>query len=237
MESNEVSRRGFLAAGAGSLALSVLDQCCSPAPAAIKTGTHHIPPDKNLHPAWVEHLFAKATSKTYAGDELTCIGMPIGGICAGQLYLRGDGTLAEWGIFNVARFTGFGDTSYRTYTPPSPVQHGFGIAATPKGGETAFRTLDKHSFPEIEFSGEYPVGKVHYRLAKNSWPLDVSRGVQSLYSAQRAGFGHSGNRSALSSDQHGASPGRRVIGQLDSKPGRPAACRALHRRPPKSGRS
>jgi non-lysosomal glucosylceramidase len=174
MESNEVSRRGFLAAGAGSLALSVLDQCCSTVPAAIKTGTHHIAPDKNLHPAWVEHLFAKGTTKTYSGEELTCIGMPVGGICAGQLYLRGDGTLAEWGIFNVDRFTGFGDTSYRTYTPPSPVQQGFGIAATPKGGETAYRTLDKHSFSDIEFSGEYPVGKVHYRGAKESWPLDVS---------------------------------------------------------------
>ena len=151
-----------------------MDSCCSPAPAAIKSGTHHIPADKNLDAAWVERLFAKGAPKTYLGEELTCIGMPIGGICAGQLYLRGDGTLAEWGIFNVDRFTGFGDTSYRTYTPPSPVHQGFGIAVTPKGGPTAYRTLDKHSFSQIEFSGEYPIGKVHYRGAKDSWPLDVS---------------------------------------------------------------
>lgn len=174
MPSDEISRRGFLAAGAGTWALTVLDACCSPAPAAVKSGTHHIPADKNLDPTWVEHLFARGTAKTYSGDELTCIGMPIGGICAGQLYLRGDGTLAEWGIFNVDRFTGFGDTSYRTYTPPSPVAQGFGIAVTPKNGPTTYRTLDKHSFSEIEFSGEYPIGKVHYRTANEPWPLDVS---------------------------------------------------------------
>ena len=69
---------------------------------------------------------------------------------------------------------GYGDTSYRTYTPPSPVHQGFGIAVTPKGGPTAYRTLDKHSFSQIEFSGEYPIGKVHYRGAKDSCPLDVS---------------------------------------------------------------
>jgi len=105
MAANEISRRGFLAAGAGTLALNVLDTCSTPA-AALKLGTHHVPPDKNLDPAWVQALFAKGAAKVYSGDELTCIGMPIGGICAGQLYLRGDGTLAEWGIFNVDRFSG-----------------------------------------------------------------------------------------------------------------------------------
>jgi non-lysosomal glucosylceramidase len=174
MQNEEISRRGFLAAGAGSWALTVLDTCCSTAAPAIKSGTHHIPADKDLHPAWVEALFAKGHPKTYLGDELTCIGMPVGGICAGQLYLRGDGTLAEWGIFNVDRFTGFGDTSYRTYTPPSPVQQGFGIAVTPKGGPTRYRTLDKQGFQHIEFSGEYPIGNVHYRADKEIWPLDVS---------------------------------------------------------------
>src|ERR1700734_2609858 len=104
--SGNLSRRGFLAAGAGSLALTILDSACDSPAAPIKSGTHHIPPDKGLDPAWVEGLFAKGSTKVYAGDELTCIGMPVGGICAGQLYLRGDGTLAEWGVFNVDRFTG-----------------------------------------------------------------------------------------------------------------------------------
>ncbi len=175
MQPNEISRRGFLAAGAGTVALTVVDNCCPTAPAAVKLGTHHIPADKNLDSAWVERLFSKGTTKIYSGDELTCIGMPVGGICAGQLYLRGDGTLAEWGIFNVDRFTGYGDNCYRTYTPPSPVQQGFGLSVTPRGGQAVYRTLDKHGFSKIEFAGEYPIGKVHYRGDENEpSPVDVS---------------------------------------------------------------
>src|SRR5580704_18852652 len=174
MQPDEISRRGFLAAGAGTLALAVIDNGCPTAPAAIKSGTHHIPADKNLDAAWVERLFAKGTPKTYSGDDLTCIGMPIGGICAGQLYLRGDGTLAEWGIFNVDRFTGYGDNCYRTYTPPSPVEQGFGLAITPDGGRTVYRTLDRRGFPRIEFVGEYPIGTVRYRSAEgDAEPVEV----------------------------------------------------------------
>jgi non-lysosomal glucosylceramidase len=170
-----LSRRDFLAASAGSLALTVLDgSCCAEAAPPIKSGTHHIPPDKGLDPDWVKGLFAKGSRKVYTGDELTCIGMPVGGICAGQLYLRGDGTLAEWGIFNVDRFTGYGDTSYRTYTPPSPVEQGFGLAITPEGGRTAYRTLDRRGFPRIEFTGEYPIGTVRYRTAEgDAEPVEV----------------------------------------------------------------
>src|SRR5260370_34266229 len=106
----EVSRRDFLAAGAGALTLAVVDGCCGSGSAAEKLGTHHIPEDKNLSKTWVENLFAKGESKVYRGDELTCIGMPVGGICAGQLYMRGDGTLASWQIFNHPNFSGYGET-------------------------------------------------------------------------------------------------------------------------------
>jgi non-lysosomal glucosylceramidase len=170
-----LSRRDFLAVSAGSLALTVLDNsCCSEAAPPIKAGTHHIPPDKGLDTKWVEALFAKGSRKTYAGDELTCIGMPVGGICAGQLYLRGDGTLAEWGIFNVDRFTGYGDNCYRTYTPPSPVEQGFGLTITSEGSPAVYRTLDQHGFPRIEFTGEYPIGTVRYRTAEgDADPVEV----------------------------------------------------------------
>ncbi len=106
------SRRDFLAASAGTLALTLMDNCCLPA--QEKLGTHHIPEDKNLSKEWVDSLFAKGQSKVYKGDELTCIGMPIGGICAGQLYLLGDGRLGYWQIFNLPDFTGYGDNCYRS---------------------------------------------------------------------------------------------------------------------------
>ncbi len=170
-----LSRRDFLAAGAGSLALTVLGNACDSQAAPVREGTHHIPPNKRLDPKWVEGLFAKGPKKVYAGDELTCIGMPVGGICAGQLYLRGDGTLAEWGVFNVDRFTGYGDNCYRTYAPPSPVEQGFGLAVTPVGGRTVYRTLDRLGFPRIEFTGEYPIGTVRYRTADgDSQPVEVT---------------------------------------------------------------
>lgn len=169
-----LSRRGFLAASAGSFALTVLDNACESQAAPVREGTHHIPPDKGLDAAWVEGLYAKGSKKVYRGDDLTCIGMPVGGICAGQLYLRGDGTLAEWGIFNVDRFTGYGDDCYRTYMPPSPVEQGFGLAITAAGGRTVYRTLDRRGFPRIEFTGEYPIGTVRYRTAEGDTdPVEV----------------------------------------------------------------
>ncbi len=172
---SEVSRREFLVASAGTVALGLIEEGCCPTTAAEKLGTHHIPADKNLTPAWVKGLFARGQSKVYRGDELTCIGMPIGGICAGQLYLRGDGTLADWHIFNEENFTGYGDNCYRTYTPPAPVQQGFGIWVKTADGKTTYRKLDRSGFPNVEFVGEYPIGRVRYvRAADDPLPVEVT---------------------------------------------------------------
>ena len=56
--------------------------------------THHVPTNKNLTAAWTQALWQNER-KVYTGNELTTIGMPCGGIAAGQLYVRGDGTLAN----------------------------------------------------------------------------------------------------------------------------------------------
>src|SRR5262249_54533305 len=130
---------------------------------------------KNLSKAWVDSLFAKGQSKIYKGDELTCIGMPIGGICTGQLYLLGDGTLGYWQIFNLPDFTGYGDNCYRTYTPPAPVEQGFRIVSSPQGGEMRVWDLDKTGFPNVEFAGEYPIGRARYVRAKDDpFPVEAS---------------------------------------------------------------
>jgi uncharacterized protein (DUF608 family) len=157
------------------LTLTLTENCCQPGQVKQKLGSHNIPADKNLSDAWVTSLYSKGSSKVYRGEELACIGMPIGGICAGQLYIRGDGTLAEWGIFNHPHFTGYGETSYRTYTPPSPVEHGFGIWLRHKGGKPIYRSLSKTGFPNVEFVGEYPIAKVHYTPDGDSGlPIDIS---------------------------------------------------------------
>ncbi len=61
---------------------------------------HLVPADKKLSPDWVKSLFARGTPEVLRGGELKYVGMPIGGIGAGQLYLGGDGRLWHWDIFN-----------------------------------------------------------------------------------------------------------------------------------------
>jgi len=167
------SRRDFLAASAETLALTLMDNCCLPA--EEKLGTHHIPEDKNLSKAWVDRLFAKGERKVYRGEELTCIGMPVGGICAGQLYLLGDGRLGYWQIFNLPDFTGYGDNCYRTYGPPLPGLQRFTLKVKPEKGEQQERNLNIGGFTDLEFFGEYPIGRVHYALPKDDpFSLNVS---------------------------------------------------------------
>ena len=94
-----------------------------------------VPADKKLDPAWVKSLFAAARATVYRGAELEKIGMPIGGICAGQLYLGGDGKLWHWDIFN--QHIGTGDAHYaHPPKPSSPLEQGFAVRIT-AGGKKA----------------------------------------------------------------------------------------------------
>ncbi|MFW6164328.1 MAG: hypothetical protein ACODAJ_16285, partial [Planctomycetota bacterium] len=47
---------------------------------------HFVPADKGLDEAWVRSLTARGERRAYRGKELEAIGMPVGGIAAGQLY-------------------------------------------------------------------------------------------------------------------------------------------------------
>ncbi len=120
-----------------------------------------VPADKKLDPAWVKSLFERGTRTTYRAGELEKIGMPVGGICTGQLYLGGDGKLWHWEIFN--RVVGTGDGNYAH--PPkasSPLDQGFALQLS-AGGKTQVRALDHTGWQDISFIGEYPIGYVAYR--------------------------------------------------------------------------
>src|ERR1700761_401801 len=114
--------------------------------------SHLVPSNKGLDAHWRASLY-DTTRHAFTGDELTTIGMPCGGIASGQLYVRGDGTLAGWWIANNAYNTGYGIDSltkfptalgpwtvcYKTFTPASYIDQGFTIRVD--GG--AARRLDK----------------------------------------------------------------------------------------------
>jgi len=130
---------------------------------------HLIPADKKLSQEWVRRLFERGATETYRGKELDTIGMPVGGIATGQLYLRGDGTLGLWQIFNRHVFTGYGQNCYRTYKPDSPVDSGFTVIVE-KDGKPLVKPLNRN-FSSVEFAGEYPVGIVRYR--EDGFPVKV----------------------------------------------------------------
>ena len=154
------SRRDFLkVTGAGSLALLAPQLPVMAGPFVAADFDSLVPADKKLAPAWVKSLFERGTPTAYRGAELKYIGMPVGGICTGQLYLGGDGKLWCWDLFNQA--IGTGDGHYAK--PPeaaSPLEQSFALRI---GGKTV--PLDKTGFPEVSFLGQYPVGTVTYKDA------------------------------------------------------------------------
>lgn len=166
----EVSRRDFLhTAGAGLTALSLpgLSRAVMAGPFSQPEGgiSHFVPADKRLDPAWVASLIQRGEARTCRGEELKFIGMPVGGLAAGQLYLLGDGTLGCWQIFNQPYFSGYGRDNYDQPPPASPVEQGFALVIDDRGGRSV-RRLSSAGFREVAFTGRYPIGIVEYRDAE-----------------------------------------------------------------------
>ncbi|MBV9468766.1 MAG: hypothetical protein JO316_04430 [Abitibacteriaceae bacterium] len=129
-----------------------------------------VPADKKLHPEWVKSLFERGSRTLYHGDDLKYIGMPVGGIGTGQLYLGGDGKLWHWDIFN--QYVGTGAEHYaKPVEPSSPLEQGFAIQIT-SGNTPQTHALDKSGFFDISFSGQYPIGTIEYKDA--AVPLAVT---------------------------------------------------------------
>ncbi len=129
-----------------------------------------VPADKKLSPEWVKSLFAHGEPTVYRGAELDKIGMPVGGLCAGQLYLGGDGRLWHWDIFNQHIPTG-AEHYAKPLAPSSPLEQGFAVRVN-AGGKSQVRKLDRASWRDVSFRGEYPIGRVEY--ADPEIPLAVS---------------------------------------------------------------
>ena len=157
-----LDRRSFLRLG--GLAVTALTFTRLPAVAGPFTKEDFerlVPADKKLSPEWVQSLFERGTRTVYHWPEAPHIGMPVGGICTGQLYLGGEGKLWHWDIFNEVKGTGDGHYAHPP-KPASPLDQGFALMVS-GGGQTQVRPLDSTGWSEIRFNGEYPMAFVEYR--------------------------------------------------------------------------
>ncbi len=172
-----LDRREFMtaaAAGGAGLAAALSGVPIIAGPFFRQTGVDHfVPADKKLSPEWVRALFARGEPTWYAGRDLKTIGMPVGGICAGQVYLTGDGRLIGWEVFNQNQNTGYGAVNYEVgrgagetvidgkIAPVAAFDQGFALRIAAAGG-IVDRTLDRRGFPGVRFCGEYPIARVEF---------------------------------------------------------------------------
>lgn len=119
-------------------------------------------------------LRARTQPEVFTGAELKFIGMPVGGLFAGTLYLGGDGQLWNWDIFNQKKDGAVDRTNTQfmgetlsqgtgaNYVDPvqqqSPFNQRFELVL--EGAQER-----RVKFGTIKFRGEYPVGKVEYSQA------------------------------------------------------------------------
>jgi non-lysosomal glucosylceramidase len=177
-KSEGLPRRDFIALSGITLATLAQSGPAMAGPFQTSDFETLIPRDKKLRPEWVASLTARGESTVYkkSRGELRFIGMPIGGICTGGLYLGGDGKLWLWDIFNAnqngilprsVRWEGFGGPQdvdpqnganyVSPADPASPLQQGFALKVN-----GTIRSMDAQGWEEITFVGEYPLGTVHY---------------------------------------------------------------------------
>jgi uncharacterized protein (DUF608 family) len=171
--------------------LTLVSGLAAAAPATRQAGTALI--RKNIDPTWVKSLYERGTPTVYtkSRNELRYIGMPVGGICAGGVYLGGDGRLWLWDIFNDNRVgiepklvkwerplnsgAYVRSTDGACYIEPSqnirPLEQGFALRFE-FDGRTVIKRLVESDWDEIEFEAGYPIGTVRYTAT--ALPVDVT---------------------------------------------------------------
>ena len=172
-----IPRRDLLKLG-GALATSALLSSSKQVMAgpfdADDVAEHLVPADKKLSEEWIRSLFERGAPDWFTGEELKHIGMPVGGICCGQVYLSGDGRLWHWDIFNhdvAPRNRTAGPHYAKPMSVASAVDLGFTIRVRTNSAEMV-RSLDQAGFPQVRFRGAYPIGFVDFR--DDAFPVEVS---------------------------------------------------------------
>ncbi len=143
-----------------------------------------IPDDKGITPEVLAFLRDRGQRRIYRGTQRFALGMPCGGIAAGQLYVLGDGTLGGWHVDGRLNATGCGGDNYKVRPQPRELVQGFTIRVTDPNQKqtgqrwTTARLADVESggsFDNIEFIGEYPVAEIRYGKARIAdFPIEVT---------------------------------------------------------------
>lgn len=191
----EIPRRNFLAlSGIGLASLFASGEAVA-GPFERDEFDELVPADKKFTQEWLASLTARGVPETFTGNDLEYIGMPVGGLCTGTLYLAGDGRLWLWDIFNfeslgidpepvVYEGRSLGPIDGSAYVRPrhskSVVEQGFAVRIRTQGdpsGKT--RTLDRDGFRNVQFTGRYPIGTVTYQ--DDSVPITVELNAYSPF--------------------------------------------------------
>lgn len=196
-----MQRRGFLlSSGMVAAGMYAGRTGAIAGPFAPEELLHNIPADKKLDPQWVKSLYRRGFPTRYlkSRNELKYIGMPVGGLQTGTLYLGGDGRLWLWDIFNdnregidpktvewasdlhVGKKVRSRDGS--AYVAPAqdirPVEQGFAFRIQ-VGGKTHIRKLEAGDWEEIIFEATYPKARITY--LDKTLGLDIQAEVYSPF--------------------------------------------------------
>ncbi|SEN45673.1 Uncharacterized protein, contains GBA2_N and DUF608 domains [bacterium A37T11] len=158
---------------------------------------HNIPADKQIDPAWLASIYNQESPTTYlkSRNELAFIGMPVGGLHSGTVYIGGDGRLWLWQIYNQTldsiyegvdpKSINWNDgTNVRSlksrdganYVEPTNannrrvLEQGFAVRVNYQG-KTFIKELNEESWDEIRFEASYPVATIHYE--STDFPVSV----------------------------------------------------------------
>jgi len=162
-----MNRRDFLRAATSGAAAWGVGASLPVFPEQDEPAEGIIPEDKGLDAKELAALRRRGERRVFRGAERSAIGMPIGGICAGQVYLLGDGTLGGWHVDGRRNFTGYGATCYEPRKIERELHQGFLLETrfAPEGEYRRGMLADVENggdYDDIEFIGEYPIGEVRY---------------------------------------------------------------------------
>lgn len=189
-----IKKAGLFTAGLASIQFPVWSKSIF----ALDYPVHNIAENKGIDPHWVNSLFKRGEKTAYfkSKNELKYIGMPVGGLHAGTVYVGGDGRLWLWQIYNET-FEGeeegidpktinwndgvqvrkIRSRDGSAYIEPAIannkriLEQGFAVKAV-VNGKTYIKELSEDHWDEIVFKPAYPVATITY--SSKDFPVAVN---------------------------------------------------------------